>query len=204
LDCPLSELQSIKISEKTYAGIGFLGGTGSWAFPKYGLMLPFGFVSRGNRVNNINVTTGYGIVFSEQSESTYTIIPTPDYPEYETNSVREESRSYTDSEGRLLFSVAGMFRINDKFSFVFDSFFMFPGKTKSREQIHESYNETTQLRTFSIVSSDYRSDALAVFVPGIRFQASPTSSIQFGFTGVHFDGEFLPVPIPLIQWFKRI
>lgn len=191
-----------KIADKFYGGVGFLGGTGSWAFPEYGLLLPFGFLSGGNRVNNINVSAGYGLLFSPKGGYDYTISPTP--TDWSTNSYTEVYNENNAAEGRILFSIAGMFRINDKYSFVFDSFYMFPGKDISSEQIEHSYNQTTMLETYSVSTVTRKADPLLVIIPGIRFQASPSSSLQFGFTGVHFEGEFLPIPIPMVQWFKRI
>jgi hypothetical protein len=191
-----------KLADKFYGGLGFLGGTGSWALPEYGLLLPFGFLSLGDRVNNINFTAGYAAVFAENTRTEYTLSSTP--TDYSTNSYDYQRTSNNDPEGRALFSIAGMFRINDKFSFVFDSFFMLPGKETTRQTLHENWDEATQKTTYSIGTITEKSNPLAVLVPGIRFQASRTSSLQFGFTGIHFDGEFLPVPIPMIQWFKRI
>lgn len=191
-----------RIADKLSGGLGFLGGTGSWAFPEYGLLLPFGFISAGDRVNNINLSAGYGLLFSPKGEEDYTIIQTP--TEYSTNSFESRYIENNDSEGRILFSVAGMFRINDKYSFVFDSFFMLPGKDISREELMYNYNEQTMLETYSIRNVTSKSNPLVVLIPGIRFQVTPSSSLQFGFTGVHFEGEFLPIPIPMVQWFKRI
>lgn len=191
-----------KIADKFYGGLGFLGGTGSWAFPEYGLLLPFGFVSGGDRENNINFTTGYGQLFYQDESADIVIYQTP--TEYSTNSYEYSYNDKNISEGRILLSLAGMFRINNKYSFVFDSFFMFPGKDYKEEELVTSYNQTTMLETYSVRTITRKSNPLLVLVPGIRFQASPSSSLQFGFTGVHFEGEFLPVPIPMIQWFKRI
>lgn len=193
---------SKQFTDSFYGGIGFLGGTGSWAFPEYGLLLPFGFLSKGNRMNNINITAGYGVLFTEQSEQDITIYNAP--TEYSTNSYDYGYRDYNDAEGRVLLSAAGMFRINDKYSFVFDSFFMLPGKDKTREELQINHNQATGLDTYAIRTETMKSNPLFVLLPGLRFQANESSSFQFGFTGVHFEGEFLPVPIPMVQLFKRI
>jgi len=81
---------------------------------------------------------------------------------------------------------------------------MLPGKETTTQILHHNYDEVTHMTTYSIGSMTERSDPLVVLVPGIRFQANSSSSFQFGFTGVYFEDEFLPVPIPMIQWFKRI
>ncbi|MCD6345981.1 MAG: hypothetical protein J7L96_01030 [Bacteroidales bacterium] len=189
---------SVQLSDKLFGGVGFLGGTGSWAFPKYGLMVPYGFLSAGDCINNINFSAGYGLLFSE-TKTVYTINNTP--TEYSTNSVT--SKDIVEWEGRPLFSVAGMFRINKKFSFVFDSFIMVAGKDKTVQDVRSNYNEMGK-DTYYLVSEVRESHPVVVLAPGLRFQATENSSFQFGFTGLHFDGEFVPVPIPMVQWFRRI
>ncbi len=189
---------SRQLSDNISGGVGFLGGTGSWAFPKYGLLLPFGFVTLGNRVNNINFTAGYGALFIEDSEP-YII---NQETEWSTNyfSYRDISRS----ESRLLLSIACMFKINSKFSFVFDSFFMPPGKEQEYNYIEQIYDENLRKETHFLRTESRKSNSLLVLAPGLRFQTNQKNSIQFGFTGLHMDGEFMPVPIPMIQWFRAI
>jgi hypothetical protein len=193
---------SFDISKNVHAGVGFLGGTGSWAYPQYGLVLPFGFLTIGNQMYNVNVSTGYGGLFTERNETVYTLVDEPAYNS--TNSISMVNNSYNHSEGRLLLSVAGMCRLNKKFSFVFDSFIMLPGKETFSQIIKENYNEGTGKVTYSLEMLPDERNPLIVLAPGLRFQATENSSFQFGFTGVHFDGEFLPVPIPLIQYFRKI
>ncbi len=194
---------SRQLTKNISGGVGFLGGTGSWAFPQYGLLLPFGFVTAGDRINNINFTGGYGALFAENYESRYTLSNIPE-DEWHTNSVIYESEDQVKGEGRPLFSIAGMFRINNKFSFVFDSFIMLKGKESVYQYIDETWDDQTGKSTFMIRSETNKSYPLIVLSPGLRFQANDRSSIQFGFTGVHYDGEFVPVPIPMIQWFRAI
>ena len=165
-------------------------------------MLPFGFLTAGDRVNNINFSAGYGLIFAERSDRDYTIMSEP--TEWSTNQYRIDNENTNYSEGRPLFSIAGMFRINDKFSFVFDSFFMLSGKDRIVETLHESYNQNTEKVTYSIRNEEINGNPLVVLAPGLRFQANENSSFQFGFTGIHFEGEFMPVPVPMVQWFKRI
>jgi len=193
---------SVALGKNIHGGLGFLGGTGSWAYPKYGLVLPFGFLTLGTRSNNINFSAGYGALFTEQNKEVYTIYDTPSYNS--TNSYSSVSTKYADSQGRVLLSVAGTFRLNSKFSFVFDSFFMLKGKETTREIIGVNYNETTQMSTYFLDTEVQKNYPLIVLAPGLRFQATANSSFQFGFTGVHFDGEFIQVPIPMVQWFRKI
>ncbi len=194
---------SKQLTKKISGGLGFLGGTGSWAFPQYGLLLPFGFVTVGDRINNINFTGGYGALFVEDYDSRYEISNTPQ-DEWHTNSVIYHNEDKVYRETRPLFSIAGMFRINNKFSFVFDSFIMLKGKETEYQILDDKYDEQSGKSTYMIRNETDKTYPLVVLSPGLRFQANDRSSIQFGFTGVHFDGEFIPVPIPMIQWFRAI
>jgi hypothetical protein len=193
---------SVKLGKNVCGGLGFLGGTGSWAFPQYGLVLPFGFLTFGDRMNNLNVSAGYGGLFTENTEYTYTI--TSSNNEWETNGYTSTQNTYNDAEGRPLFSVAGMFRLNSKFSFVFDSFIMVGGRDRTVQNLVTNWDENTKRTTYSIEDQIIKSKPLIVLAPGLRFQATENSSFQFGFTGVHVDGEFVPVPIPMVQWFRKI
>lgn len=193
---------SFRINKDFCGGVGFLGGTGSWAFPEFGLLLPFGFVTLGNRVNNLNFSAGYGALFQERSETIYTIVNVP--AEGSTNSYTSETNTYSMGEGRPLLSLAGMFRLNNKFSFVFDTFIMLAGKERTETSLNQTYNEATGLVTWYLTSQKIKPDPFMVLSPGLRFQATENSSFQFGFTGVHVEGEFLPVPIPMVQWFRKI
>jgi hypothetical protein len=193
---------SIKLGKDLCGGLGFLAGTGSWAFPKYGLLLPFGFLTVGNRMNNLNFSAGYGALFQEKTVYGYTLVNTP--TDYSTNSVTTNSKNISDSDGRFLWSIAGMFRLNKKFSFVFDSFFMLLGRVFSEQVLRETRNQETGKNTFSIENELIRPSGLFVLCPGLRFQASENSSFQFGFTGVHSGGEFVQFPIPMVQWFRKI
>lgn len=96
---------SIELDANTHLGIGTLLGTGSWALPKFGIALPFGSLTYGNRRTNISFSGGYGAVWSG---------------------------GY--SGGRSLFSVAGMMKVSKKASLVFDSFIM-PGNTGNQDYV---------------------------------------------------------------------
>ena len=89
--------KSFRISEKSQFALGSLVGTGTWAAPEFGGLLPYGSLSFGDRKHNVAFSGGYGAVW--------------------TNG---------DSYGRAVAGVAAMFRISEKVSFVFDSFVLFP------------------------------------------------------------------------------
>lgn len=84
---------SYPLSKKANIGFGLLAGTGSWAYPDYGGVLPFGVLSYGDRKANINFSGGYGAVWLKGI-----------------------------NDGRMLTSLAGMIKVGKKISLVFDSF----------------------------------------------------------------------------------
>jgi hypothetical protein len=168
---------SRQLGEKTSLAIGGLLGTGSWAQPDFGIMLPFVALTLGDRSHNINISAGYGLVF---------------YSSEEYNNMSGIYTTEKHREGRILFSLAAMTKFSPAISFVFDSFIMPPGPYRTRTDYYP-YRTITE-----------RSPALMVLVPGIRWHTSPNNAFQFGFTGAYYDGGFAPVPIPMVQWFRKI
>jgi len=83
---------SNKISKNVHYAIGGLVGTTTWA-GRAGLALPFAALTFGNGRNNINFSSGYGAVWDS-----------------------------FESDGTALYSIAGMAKLSNKLSFVFDSF----------------------------------------------------------------------------------
>ncbi|MFT6849687.1 MAG: hypothetical protein ACJATA_000485 [Sphingobacteriales bacterium] len=82
-----------------------------------------------------------------------------------------------DLEGRALFSVASMIRVSNKISVIFDSFITPGGRNNT---------------------------SFVLIIPGIRYQTSSDKAFQFGFAGLFLDGEAIPLPIPMVQWYRRI
>jgi len=82
-----------------------------------------------------------------------------------------------NSEGRALISVAGMTKIGKKTSLVFDSF---------------------------IVPSTVENQGFGLFIPCVRVQTESKKAFQFGFGALFTKGNFIPVPIPMIQWFRKL
>ena len=140
--------KSWELGNKTQVAIGGLFGTGSWASPDFGGMLPFGTISFGDRTKNIAISAGYGAIWQDGGTT-----------------------------GRALTSIAGMIKVSQKVSLVFDSFIFLPGKTES---------------------------GLALLIPGVRIHQSEGKAIQFGFIGMYANNELIPVPIPSIQWYRSL
>ena len=137
---------SINLGQKTNMAVGTLLGTGSWANPNFGIAVPFTAFTFGDRKANINFSGGYGAVW--------------------TNS---------HSEGRVLFSVAGMTNIGKKVSLVFDSF---------------------------IIPATSNSHSFSFFSPGFRIQTSKGKFFQFGFAAIYENSE-IQSALPMIQWFRK-
>ncbi|MFN2396171.1 MAG: hypothetical protein ABR597_10840 [Bacteroidales bacterium] len=92
-------------------------------------------------------------------------------------------RTRRENEGNFLISFAAMAKIGSNISFVFDSFIV--PRTGTNSNGYERYG-------------------IAIFLPGLRFQTNPNSAFQFGFAGVRAEGETLSLPIPMVQWFRKL
>ena len=97
------------------------------------------------------------------------------------------------TDGTALFSVAGAIGSGGKISFVFDSFIVPITQTQS------TYN----FQTGNYTTSTYKA-IFALIIPGIRFQKNDDSAVQVGFAGIYFDGEIVPLPIPMVSLFRRL
>lgn len=82
------------------------------------------------------------------------------------------------SEGRFMCSAAAMFKVGKKVSLVFDSFISPKGSGEA--------------------------PGFTLVVPGLRFQTDKDKAFQFGFASMIAEGEFVPMPIPFVQWFRRL
>jgi hypothetical protein len=184
---------SINLGKNKSMALGLLAGTGSWALPEFGLLLPFASFTIGDRRNNLTFSTGYGAIFYEESEY---------------NPTNYNSREYTDNELRFLVSIAGIAKITDKFSLVFDSFVspIGPYKTRTEWEYKGYWDNESQISVDKWEKKEIteRSPNLALILPGIRWQIDSDRAFQFGFTGFYFDNEFIPFPVPMVQWYRRL
>jgi hypothetical protein len=105
-----------------------------------------------------------------------------------------------DGGGTALMSVAGMVKVGKKISVVFDSFIV-PGIGYKTVQQYV-YNPNTGYGNYQSVRVKRSGGGL--LIPGIRYQIQPDAAFQFGFAGLVVDQEVLPVPIPMIGWFRKI
>jgi hypothetical protein len=184
---------SIKLGEKTNMALGVLAGTGSWALPDFGGVLPFAALTYGNRKNNITFSAGYGALFLSRN-----------YYNPQTNADTKDHFT----EGRVLLSVAGMVKISPKFSLIFDTFISPVGTERTvtnwvDKGIYDP-NKVEYTPNWVQEKSVERSPGLAIILPGIRWQLKPDAAFQFGFTGFYYDNKFQQFPIPMVQWYRRL
>ena len=176
--------KSFQLGPSAHFALGGLVGTGSWTLPRWGGFLPFATLSGGDRSRNIAISGGYGLIWQ------------PNQSYYATKS--------TETNGRALMSVAGMIKVSRKISLVFDSFFILPGKSKTEEYqayYYDSNTNKTELETFT---QTIRYPGLALLMPGVRWHQDEGKAFQFGFTGISIDSEFVPIPIPTVQWYRSL
>lgn len=183
---------SIPLGEKMNMAFGALVGTGSWAYPDFGGILPFASLTRGTRKNNINFSAGYGALFYSNTQMN-------------PNTNTEYKDHYT--EGRVLLSLAGMARLSPKFSLVFDTFIAPWGPRREvNNWVDKGYwqDKDTYVPEYVLETTTEQSPSLAIILPGIRWQMKADAAFQFGFTGFYFDKKFQPFPIPMVQWYRKL
>lgn len=104
------------------------------------------------------------------------------------------------TDGRFLLSGAALAKIGKKVSLVFDSFIMTDGGYKTVND--ENTDPNTGIVTS--ISRQEKRAGFALLIPGVRWQLETNKAFQFGFAGLLVKNEFLPVPIPMIQWYRKL
>ena len=150
---------SMDLGENTSLGLGALVGTLGWSGWDAGGALPFAAFTLGDRRTNLTFSAGYGAIWYEGWDV-------------------DQMKDVRKTDGEALISIAGMRRINNSLSFVFDSFIV-PG-----------------------LSQD--TDGIAILIPGLRFQKKEGFALQFGLSGIWVsDYGFLEVPLPMAQLYWK-
>jgi len=169
---------SFEINDKNHFAVGALIGTSSWAAfsgLNIGGALPFATYSHGSRKANIALTGGYGAVWFD---------------------------GFTG--GRGLTSIAGMVKVGQKISLVFDSFIVLPGAARDQTSINWVYDPNTGNSVPVTTTIQVRNPGFALLIPGIRWHLEEGRAFQFGFAGALTNGNVFPLPIPMLQWYRRI
>jgi hypothetical protein len=91
---------SFEVSKNVNGAVGLLVGTGGWT-SSFGMAIPYGSITLGNRKSNITGSLGYGTIWGNQN----------------------------NAGGRTIVSIAAMHKISKSISLVFDSFILPPTKT---------------------------------------------------------------------------
>lgn len=97
-----------------------------------------------------------------------------------------------------------LIKLSKKFSLVLDGFFVLPAKSTIHNGITQEWDEATQSYIDRPYIWEEKHPGMSLVMPGLRWQTSSDKAIQFGFSGVHFDGSFLEVPIPMVQWYRKL
>ncbi|MFM7311392.1 MAG: hypothetical protein ACKOZY_12345, partial [Flavobacteriales bacterium] len=90
--------------------------------------------------------------------------------------------------------------ISKKMSFVFDSFVLMRGPY----QTYTDYIYDPNTGNYNPVTERRRASGGALIIPGLRIQTSEDKAFQFGFAGILTSGTSNPIPIPMIQWYRRL
>lgn len=172
---------SFQFSEKFHGAVGAMVGTMGWigladSESGGGGALPFLSLSTGNRTRNLTFSGGYGTIWQG---------------------------GFSDPQGRALMSVAGMVKVSRKLSLVFDSFIVLQGAERTRTVENIQYDQFGQPYTV-YTTEKYNPAGLALLIPGLRWHQGPGKAFQFGFTGIVYDQEIVPFPVPMVQWFRSL
>ena len=145
--------RSWKIKENIQVAVGGLIGTAVWANPDYWGALPFGTLSFGDRSKNIAISAGYGGIWDDQNFN-----------------------------GRTICSIAGMLKVSQKVSLIFDSFILLPSLKNASD------NDNNRRRGGILL------------IPGIRLHKDENKAFQIGFSGILDSQKRRSPVVPMLQW----
>jgi len=84
--------------------------------------------------------------------------------------------------GRPLLSIAGMTKVGKRVTLVLDSFFL--------------------LASSSSTYSNNQNSTFGFILPGVRIHSKDTKAFQLGFASFYTGERFIPIPFPVVQWFR--
>lgn len=88
------------------------------------------------------------------------------------------AQDYADSLGVQKYRITKQDELTPKLSLVFDSFFL--------------------------VNQQGGPLSAGFIIPGLRWNQSENRAFQIGFAGIINDGQAAPIPLPMLQWFRRL
>lgn len=155
-------------------------------------------ITLGNRKNNFTFSGGYaylqtGIMNSEPAPGVYT--------EDEYFEAQEQTSRLLKMSHGPVFSVAGIFKIGAKTSFVFDSMVGY----FNYEKVSSDEEYTSDQEMIYTVTRKENAYSTALFLmPGVRFQNSDRKAFQICIAGVSMFGDSNgSFPIPMCSWFYK-
>lgn len=149
----------------------------------------------GDRQNNLTFSGGYAYLQTGTDEYE----PEPGvYAEQEYYAATEQGSNMGSLIHGPIFSVAGIFKIGAKTSFVFDSMI---GYFKYEESSSTTSGSGTNTYT---VTSGYSYTTALFLMPGVRFQNTDRKAFQISIAGISTYGDVeASFPIPMCSWFYQ-
>lgn len=150
-------------------GCGTMLATGSWGARDYAMATPYVVSTFGDLKKNLSLGIGYGL--------------------FNIANRREDHAMVT---------IGYLSKKSAKISFVLDAIIFLPGK-KSWEYVSTLKYDPNLGKDIEITSYEQIANpTMWAFIPGIRWNKSSDKSFQFGFSGIYYRYQF--VPLPIIQW----
>jgi len=189
-----------KESKVNYS-IGSMTGTSGYMrnFGGFG-SLNWASVTFGDRKNNFTFSGGYGFIRS--GRTTY---------DYNTNKETKEKMNHGPA-----FSMAGIFRVGAKTSFILESV-CFTYSKLIEGYSYTNWDYTTQ-QSYTTVVPDYKQQVTTLMImPGMRFQKTAKKAFQISLAGVsvfrksnnssanyYYGRDRVNFPMPMLSWFYKI
>ncbi len=152
-------------------------------------------LTKGDRKNNITVSGGYAYLQSGNSQ--------PNEGMYIGDQYEESSnQAQMQTIHGPIFSLAGIFKIGARSSFVFDS--MIGSFTYEKYSENMDYDQRFGDVVY-VINRKPNSQTTVLFVmPGVRFQKTDNKAFQISIAGVSMYGDAdVSFPIPMCTWFYR-
>jgi len=183
---------------KVNISVGTLLGTSGYLnnFKGYG-GLHWLNITFGSRKKNLTFSGGYAYLQTGNTEPAEGV-----YNENQYDAAADKNPQPVNTSHGPIFSVAGIFKIGAKSSFVFDSmigYFSFENVSTETE-----FDETSS-NYISTVTRDKNAHTTALFLmPGVRFQNTDRKAFQICVAGVSSFGDIKgSFPVPMISWFYK-
>lgn len=156
-------------------------------------------VTFGDRKNNLTFSGGYaylqtGILSEEPAVGVYT--------EDEYFDIRDDAPTLLKMSHGPMGSVAGIFKIGAKVSFVFDSMIGYINYEIARSE--DEFSASQQTRIYTVIRKDNAHSVALFLMPGVRFQSTDHKALQICVAGVSMFGDSdVSFPIPMVSWFYQ-